>query len=66
VPASAVGEWKPVALEALEAAAFIGARFWTIDELESSSIQTWPSRLREHLPALVDGQLPDVPIDVGH
>jgi 8-oxo-dGTP pyrophosphatase MutT (NUDIX family) len=66
VPASAVGEWKPVALEALEAAAFIGARFWTIDELESSSIQTWPSRLREHLPALVDGQLPEDPIDVGH
>ena len=60
------GEWKPVHLEALEAAAFIGTRFWTLDELASSPLQTWPSRLREFLPGLVAGELPDAPIDVGH
>lgn len=60
------GDWQPVHLEALEAAAFIGARFWTLDELRACDIQTWPSRLREHLPALVAGELPDEPVDVGH
>lgn len=59
-------DWRPVALEALEAAAFIGARFWTLDELAAHDIPTWPSRLREHLPALVAGEIPPVPIDVGH
>jgi 8-oxo-dGTP pyrophosphatase MutT (NUDIX family) len=63
---SSAGEWKPVALEALEAAAFIDARFWTLDELLTTDIQTWPSRMREHLPALVDGELPDEPLDIGH
>ena len=60
------GEWRPVHLEALEAAAFIDARFWTLDELLATPIQTWPSRMREFLPPIVAGDLPDEPVDVGH
>lgn len=63
---SEAGEWRPVALEALEREAFIDARFWELDELLAADIQTWPSRLREHLPPVVAGDLPAEPVDVGH
>jgi 8-oxo-dGTP pyrophosphatase MutT (NUDIX family) len=48
-------DWEPTQLEALEALAFIGARWWSIDELLSSAETVVPQdlreRLRDHLPA---------------
>ena len=58
------GEWQPTHLEALEAAAFEGARWWALDELLSSDEPVLPERLREFLPAIVAGQLPNPPIDI--
>ena len=51
------GEYDPKGLEALEAAAFMGARWWTLDELMASDMPTVPYLLREHLPALIAGDL---------
>jgi len=58
------GEYDPKGLEALEAAAFMGARWWTLDELMASDMPTVPYLLREHLPALIAGDLPAEPIDI--
>ena len=58
--------YKPTGLELLEAAAFLEPRWWTVDELLATTVQLWPSRMRDHLPSLVAGKLPDEPIDVGH
>ncbi len=58
------GEWKPEGLEALEAAAFMGAKWWTLDELLRSDVKVLPDRLREFLPAIVAGDLPGEPIDI--
>ncbi len=56
--------WDPQGLEALEAAAFEDARWWTVEELVASEVRTLPDRLREFLPALVAGDLPDEPLDI--
>ncbi len=58
------GEYRPQHLEALEAAAFLGARWWALDELLASDEPVLPTLLREHLPSIVAGVLPDVPIDI--
>lgn len=58
-------EIRPAHLEPLEALAFKGGRWWDLDELLASDIATLPVNLREHLPALVAGDLPDEPIDIG-
>ena len=58
------GEYRPQHLEALEAAAFLGARWWALDELLASDEPVLPTLLREHLPPIVAGVLPDVPIDI--
>ena len=58
------GEWNPQHLEALEAAAFEDARWWTLEELLASDVQVLPERLREFLPDVVAGRLPEVPIDI--
>lgn len=55
---------QPRGLEALEAMAFRGHRWWALDELLDSDVPLLPHRLREHLPALVAGELPDPPIDI--
>lgn len=57
-------EHRPRGLEALEAAAFRGHRWWPVDELLDSAVPVLPHRLREHLPDLVTGNLPDPPIDI--
>ncbi len=57
------GEFRPKGLEALEAAAFLGARWWTVDELLANGEPTVPARLREFLPALLTS-LPKHPIDI--
>ena len=58
------GEWDPQHLEALEAAAFEQARWWALDELLASDEPVLPERLREFLPDVVAGRLPDEPIDI--
>ena len=57
-------EWDPKGLEALEAAAFEEGRWWALDDLLASEEQTLPERLREFLPQIVEGDLPDTPIDI--
>ncbi len=57
-------DYRPQGLEALEAMAFLGARWWPLDELLTESFPTLPERLREFLPALVAGDLPEEPIDI--
>lgn len=58
------GIWQPQSLELLEAAAFSGARWWSLDELLSSTTPVLPERLREFLPAIIEGTLPETPIDI--
>lgn len=58
------GEWRPKHLEALEAAAFSGADWWSLDDLLASDKPVLPERLREFLPALVAGEIPAEPIDI--
>ena len=48
----------------IEAAAFMGAKWWALDELLADQEPTVPNRLREFLPALVAGEIPDEPIDI--
>ncbi|MCU0274693.1 MAG: NUDIX domain-containing protein [Acidimicrobiales bacterium] len=58
------GDYRPKHLEALEAAAFLGARWWPLDELMASEVPVLPTRLREFLPPIVAGDLPAEPIDI--
>ena len=57
-------EWDPKGLEALEAAAFEEGRWWTLEDLLASEEQTLPERLREFLPQIINGDLPESPIDI--
>jgi len=59
------GEYAPTHLEALEAAAFRGGRWWTVPELVDTQTRTLPPRLGELLPAIVAGELPHTPLDIG-
>ena len=59
-------EVRPAALELLEAAAFGGHRWWTLDDLLDSDEPVLPHRLREFLPDLVEGRLPSEPLDITH
>lgn len=58
------GEYKPRHLEYLEAAAFLGARWWALDELLASTEPVLPTRLREFLPPIIAGDLPEEAIDI--
>jgi 8-oxo-dGTP pyrophosphatase MutT (NUDIX family) len=57
---------QPAHLEMLEAAAFEGHRWWDLDQLLADPAPVLPHRLREFLPALVAGDLPDEPLDISH
>jgi 8-oxo-dGTP pyrophosphatase MutT (NUDIX family) len=59
-----IDEIRPAHLEALEALAFRGSRWWTLDELLASDVPTLPPALRTLLPDLVAGRLPDPPLDI--
>ena len=61
---STSGEWDPKGLEALEAAAFEDGRWWSIDELLDSEEAMLPQRLREFLPEIINGNIPESPIDI--
>ena len=52
------------ALEAFEAMAFQGSRWWTIDDLMSSDEPTVPPRLREFIVDVSRGDRPDPPVDI--
>ncbi len=58
------GEYAPRGLEALEADAFISAKWWSVDDLLASDEPTVPVRLREFLPAIAAGEIPSDPIDI--
>jgi 8-oxo-dGTP pyrophosphatase MutT (NUDIX family) len=58
------GEYRPRHLEALEAAAFLGARWWEVDELLVSEEPVLPALLRDHLAPIAAGELPVEPIDI--
>jgi 8-oxo-dGTP pyrophosphatase MutT (NUDIX family) len=58
------GTYRPAALEALEAAAFEGADWWTLDDVLATTEQLLPVRLQEFLPAIVEGELPHPPLDI--
>ena len=53
-------------LEALEAMAFAGHRWWQVDELLRCDDRVLPYRLREFLPDLAAGIVPDEPVDITH
>ncbi len=57
-------DYAPAHLEALEAAAMMGARWWPLDELLANDEPVLPARLREFLPAIIAGDLPHEPIDI--
>lgn len=59
-------DFNPTGLEALEAMAFAGHRWWHVEELLVSHERVLPYRLREFLPDLVAGVLPDAPLDITH
>ena len=61
-----LGGLRPAGLEALEALAFGDARWWGLDDLLGSAERTLPHRLREFLPDLVEGRIPDQPRDITH
>ncbi len=54
----------PGGLESLEALAFQGARWWPAEEVSNSHEPFLPPDLPRLLPPLVDGHLPDRPIDI--
>jgi 8-oxo-dGTP pyrophosphatase MutT (NUDIX family) len=57
---------QPARLEALEAMAFGRPKWWELGELLGSDTRVLPHRLREFLPDLVAGRLPDQPHDITH
>ncbi len=57
---------SPAGLEALEVLAFGTPRWWDLDSLLASEDRVLPHRLREFLPDLVRGQVPDEPHDITH
>jgi 8-oxo-dGTP pyrophosphatase MutT (NUDIX family) len=56
---------QPTRLEAIEALAFTGGRWWSVDELLASEDRVLPPALRRWLPSLVAGEMPAEPIDIG-
>ncbi len=55
---------RPQGLEALEALAFRGARWWPVNEVVRSRASFLPPNLPSLLPPLVEGSLPDPPLDI--
>ena len=55
---------RPQGLEALEALAYRGARWWPVTEVGRSQEAFLPPDLPALLPPLVEGPLPDPPLDI--
>ena len=62
--ADAAHDLGPRQLEALEAMAFVGHRWWPADELATNDDVVFPERLREFLPDLAAGVVPPKPVDI--
>jgi len=58
--------WEPQGLEAIEALAFSGHRWWQPDQVTASDERFLPSALRSHVLDLAEGRLPASPIDISH
>ncbi len=58
--------YAPTHLEAIEAVAFEGHRWWALDELLAGDEPVLPPRLRDFLPAVVAGDLPGEPVNIGN
>lgn len=58
-------EFKPTHLEWLEEMAFQGHQWWALDDLLANDEPVLPPRLREFLPAIIAGEIPDPPLDIG-
>jgi 8-oxo-dGTP pyrophosphatase MutT (NUDIX family) len=56
--------WDPHGLESLEALAFQGQAWWSIDDLTGTAERVLPARLRQALPDLLARPLPTTPIDI--
>jgi 8-oxo-dGTP pyrophosphatase MutT (NUDIX family) len=61
-PDSAPGDTE---LESLEVLAFLGSRWWTLDEVIATDERFYPTRLPELLPPIVAGDLPSSPLQIG-
>lgn len=59
-----VEQWAPTHLETLEALAFAGSAWWSIDDVMTTTERLLPPGLRRGLPALADGAIPREPIDI--
>jgi 8-oxo-dGTP pyrophosphatase MutT (NUDIX family) len=56
--------WDPQGLESLEVLAFTGQAWWSLEDLTATPDRVLPARLRMALPDLLDGPLPDTPVDI--
>ncbi len=59
------GDYRPVALEGIEAAAMEGAQWWPVGALGGLD-RIIPPWLAEQLPAVLASGYPDEPMDLGH
>ncbi len=57
---------SPKGLEYLEALAFKGARWWTVEEIEQSSSPFLPPLLPQLVRDLAEDRLPEIPIRLDH
>lgn len=56
--------YQPTHLEALEAMAFQGARWWPVSEVVASDERFLPEPLVDFLPRLAAGDIPDEPVQL--
>jgi 8-oxo-dGTP pyrophosphatase MutT (NUDIX family) len=61
---TASDRWDPHGLESLEAMAFHGQAWWTVDDVATTTERLLPPGLRAALPSLVTDPLPAVPVDI--
>lgn len=54
----------PQGLEYLEALAFRGAKWWTLQEVQNADVPFLPADLPSLIPPLIAGELPDPPLDI--
>lgn len=52
-------------VESLDYEGVIEARWWSVDELRQTTEPLTPRRLASILPAILVGELPDEPVDIG-
>ncbi|MDE0189050.1 MAG: NUDIX domain-containing protein [bacterium] len=59
--------FSPAARVDLETETVLEHRWWSVSELQAAREMSFaPSRIGEHLAAILEGCLPNTPVDVGH